>query len=180
MNMKGARVRGVYGKPWSKLAQEPIRITPEVLDRLGRAIVDAIVLEAKKDLAKEGRTPPGKPEGLPNTPRFFESFGYRISGGSTVEVTCSWPFIEQVTEGRKPFRMTWLTAARGGQVVPITTGPGVVIFRMVPPRLNDAWVHPGYAKHHFIRRGVEKGRAAMMEIITREAAATFLKGDPFR
>lgn len=177
--MKGARVVGIYGKPWSKLAHEPIPITRDVLERLGAAIVDAIVTEGKKDLAREGHAQRGQPEGLPNTKRFFDSFGYRISGRSTVEVTCSWPYINQIIEGRDPAPMQKLTLARGGDVVPITTGPGVVIFRVVPPKLTDAWVHPGFVKHNFVKRGVAAGRTAMLKIIAGEAASHLCRGNPF-
>jgi hypothetical protein len=178
--MKGARVRGVLGKPWSKLATEPIPITRDVLDRLGRAIVDAVVAEARKDFVREGKTARGKPEGLPDSKKFFESFDYRISGKSTVEVTCSWPYIEQITEGRDRAPMTKLTLARGGEVVPIKTGPSTVIFRIVPPSLSNAWIHPGFAKHNFINRGVAKGREEMMNIILQEGRKRLASGDPFR
>lgn len=178
--MKGARIVGIYGKPWSRIVQEPIPITHEVLERLGTAIVGAIITEGKKDLAREGRLQKGKPEGLPNTKRFFESFGYRISGRSTIEVTCSWPYIDQIIDGRDPAPMYKLTLARGGEVVPITTSPGIVIFRVVPPKLTDAWVHPGFIKHNFVKRGVAAGKIAMMNIIVDEAASHLCKGDPFR
>jgi hypothetical protein len=178
--MKGGRLVGVYGRPWSKLASEPIPITRETLARLGEAIVEAIVAEAKKDLAREGKPVRGEPEGLPNSKRFFESFGYRISGSSTVEVTCSWPYIEQIVEGRPPAPMTKLTLARGGEVVPIKTGPDTVIFRVVPPKLSNAWIHPGFARHNFVKRGVTAGKEAMLQIIAEEALTHFLKGNPFK
>lgn len=180
MSMKGARVKSVYGKPWSKLASGGIVVTREVLEQLGQAIVDAVVLEGRKDVAREGKPARGRPEGIPDSKRFFESFGYRISGKSTIEVTCSWPYIEQITEGRGPAPMTKLTLARGGDVVPIKTGPSTVIFRIVPPTLTNAWIHPGFSKHNFIKRGIAKGREDMMEVLVHEAQKQLSAGDPFR
>jgi hypothetical protein len=177
MAMKGARIRGVYGKPWSQMAREPIPITPQVLNRLGQAIVDAIVQEGKKDLAREKS---GKQEGLPHSKRFFDSFGYRISGKSTVEVTCTWPTIAQIIEGSPPGQMQKLTLALGGDVVPIKTGPSTVIFRVVPPKLADAWIHPGFSRHNFIKRGIDRGRKEMMAVIIQEATEYLFSGDPLR
>ena len=101
-----ARLRRVYGKPWSKMAGD-IEITPELLHKLGQALVDAIVAEARKDLIKQGRQPTkkGEPEGIPATDNFFESFDYRIVGASTIEITSEWDRIEQITEGRREYRM---------------------------------------------------------------------------
>lgn len=178
--MKGARLVGVYGKPWSRMAQDGIPLSRRVLERLGQAIVDAIVGEAKKDLAKERSRAKGSPEGVPNSQKFFDSFGYQIVGTSTVAVTCSWPYIQQIVEGRDKAPMRKLTLARGGEVVPIRTSPSTVIFRVVPPKLSGAWVHPGFARHTFIRRGVAKGRETMAMIIQQEVQAHLMAGDPFR
>lgn len=177
--MAGRHIGGAYGKPLSRLVNRPIEMTPAVLARLGQVLVDAIVVEAKKDFAKQGRTP-GAPEGLPDSKTFFDSFHYRVVGKSTVEVYSDWPYIQQVIEGRDPFPMTWLTRESGVTVVPILKDGGEVLFRTAPLRKGDAWVHPGFARHTFVQRGLQKGRKRMAEIATEEAIKTLSGGDLLR
>ena len=180
---KGAklRARGVYGKPWSRLVGEKLEITPEILGRLGQALVDAVVEEARKDFAKQGRrpTPRGKPEGLPASDSFFESFDWKIIGKSTVVVTSTWPWLEQLKDGRDPYKMTWLTRPKGVYKVPFPQDDGTVLIRMAPLTLKDAWIHPGFARHTFLERGVRKGRKRMAEIVGQELVREMARGDPF-
>jgi len=167
------RIRGVYGGPWARLAGTEIPLSRETLNRLGQAIVDSIVKEAKKDLAKQGRspTPKGQPEGLPSTGSFFDSFGFRIRGKKTVEITSKWPWIHQIRDGRPPYKMTWLTQQKGVYQVPMPQPDGTVLVRMAPLQTKDAWIHPGFARHTFLQRGVKKARDEMAKIIGEEAKA---------
>lgn len=182
MNPKGARIRGVYGKPWSRMAGKDIILDGKLLRRLGQVLVDAVVSEARVDFAKQGKSPkpPGQPEGIPKTEDFFKSFSFRVSGRSTIEVICTWPYIEQLTEGRDPYPMTWLTRSNGVNVVPILKGNGTVLFRMAPLKTQDAWIHPGFARHTFLQRGIKRGRENMAQIVTQEATRQMMEGDPFR
>ena len=135
----------------------------------------------RNDLAKQGGrpTPRGKPVGLPATEDFFESFDYRISGRSTVEITSTWPWAVQLTEGRDPYPMDWLTMQKlKGKPVPIIKRDGTVIVRMAPFRAGDYWIHPGFAKHTFIERGVRKARKELATIMMHEAARMLAEGDP--
>jgi hypothetical protein len=172
-------LRGVYGKPWSKMAGD-IPMTKELLNRLGEALVESVVKEAKIDLAKQGIPSRGKPAGIPNKDEsFFDSFSYQIVGKSTIEILSSWPWIEQLTEGRKPFKMWWLThGQRMGRAVPLVQRDGTVLFRMAPLSLENAWIHPGFAKHTFVQRGVRKGREAMAQVMKEEIWAMLQSGDP--
>jgi hypothetical protein len=176
------RVKGVYGKPWSKMVGQKIEINPVLLRRLARTLVKAVVEEAKKDFAKQGRkpTPKGKPEGIPASDSFFDSFGYRILGKSTIVITSTWPWIHQITEGRDRYRMTWLTEANRIYQVPFPQPDGTVLVRMTPFRIADAWIHPGFARHTFLARGIRKGRKRMAEIVGKEALKELKKGDPSR
>ena len=175
-----AGVRRVYGKPWSKLAQG-MNLDRKTLQRLGRALVRAIRMEAARTVARQkGLKIEGSPESLPDTPRFLDSFGYRIVGRSTVEITCTWPFIEQLIEGRDPYRMVWLTQQAGIGKVPMTQPDGTVIIRTTPRQMSDAWIHPGWARHTFIERGVKRGRDRMAEIIVKEVGRQLAAGDPFK
>jgi hypothetical protein len=157
-----------------------VPITPQMLKRLGKALVDAVVAEAKKDLAKRGQVARGQPLGLPRDESFFDSFGFQVVGKSTVEITCSWPWIEQHVDGRTPYRMEWLTQEKGAYRVPMVQSDGTVIVRMAPLRTNQAWIHPGFARHTFLERGVEKGREKMAEVIAEEVIAMLASGDPTR
>lgn len=179
---RGARIKGVYGKPWSRMVSEGISLDAKMLHRLGRVLVESVVEEARVDFAKQGRAPkpPGKPEGIPNTEDFFKSFHHRLTGTSTIEILSTWPYIDQVIEGRDPYPMPWLTRSRGVDVVPILKGDGVVIYRTAPLKIQDAWIHPGFARHTFLQRGIKKGREKMAQIIAAEATRALMKGNPFR
>jgi hypothetical protein len=175
-------VRRVYGKPWSQMAGE-VPVTRELLNRLGEALVESVVKEARKDLAKQGNRPVPRgqgPVGLPSTDSFFDSFDYQIRGKSTIEITSSWPWVEVHLEGRPPQRMEWLTQERGVFKVPIVKQDGTVIIRTAPLRSPEAWIHPGFARHTFLERGIRKGRERMADIVGEEVIAMLMKGDPTR
>lgn len=187
------RVKGVYGTPWSKLIGEQAVIGRAELEILGKVMVEAVVAEAKKDFAKQGgkRTRRGKPEGIPGPgpfpthtthiePQFFDSFDYEIVGQRTVVITSTWPWIDQITEGRRPFKMKWLTRANGVNAVPIVTHGGTVIVRMAPLTAADAWVHPGFARHTFIQRGIRKGRKKAAKEVAKMITEKLGQGNPLR
>jgi len=176
-----ARLKGVYGKPWSKMAGD-VELTPELLKRLGEELLKSVVAEARVDLAKQGHspTPKGQPEGIPATPNFFESFDYRIVGRSTIEITSEWDWIEEITEGRDSYQMTWLSGERGVRQVPMMQSDGTVLVRMAPFKTSDAWIHPGFAKHTFVQRGIKKARKKMAQMVMREFMERLAQGDPTR
>jgi len=159
---------------------DKIPIDQKILNRLGQAMVDAVVVEAKKDLAKQGRspTPQGQPEGIPATDNFFESFGYKIIGKSTIALTSTWPWIEEVVEGREPYRMTWLTRSNRVYKVPFPQPNGTVLIKTAPLKTADAWIHPGFARHTFLERGVRRARKEMAKIVAKEAVKMLKKGNP--
>jgi len=175
------RVRGVLKGPFSKLlnSRGAFVLDTNILRRLGLAAVKAVVAEAKKDFAKQGKSPhhKGQPEGLPDShgdtirPGFFDSFSFRIRGESTIEVVSTWPWIKGITEGVDAFSMRKHTQSNPkltGKPIPLLQGNGEVIFRMAPLSTGKLWVHPGIAKHTFIERGVRKARERMAEIIAAE------------
>jgi len=174
------RVRGVYGKPWSKMAGTKIPIDRQILQRLGKAMVTAVVEEAKVDFAKQGRspTPKGQAEGIPDSDNFFESFDYKIVGKSTIVITSTWPWMEEVIEGRPPYKMTWLTRSQRVYKVPFPQRDGTVLIRTAPLKMADAWIHPGFARHTFLERGVRRARKEMAKIVAEEAKKMLRKGNP--
>lgn len=189
-----ARVKGIYGGPVSKKIDIPI--TRELLERLGKCLVDSFVKEAKKDFAKRGWSGEARDGSAP----IWDSFSYKIRGDKTVVVVSTFPDIDVLTSRDIPSRkMTWLTQEakekspnkypvtlrekRAGMkqsgrmskgerlplVVPIKDDGGKVVFRTAPLKLADAWVHPGIARFTFAQRAVRLGKAGCIEIIKGEA-----------
>jgi len=98
------RVRGTYGKPWSRLTSLPV--TKELLTQLGECIVRIFVEEATKDFAKRGWSP-RDPMGGPD---IGKSFSFNIRGASTLEITSTFYGLPELVEGDIPERkMVWLT-----------------------------------------------------------------------
>jgi hypothetical protein len=167
------RIRGVYGGAWAKLIAGDYTPGPKVLDRLGRRLVEEVINEARKDLARRSQGTDTR-VGLPDTEKFFQSFSYRVKG-SVVEVMCNWPTIDALMEGRSPFPMTWLTRDKVPGPIPIHDPTGKIIFRMAPKNPGEAWIHPGFEKHNFVRRGIEKARAEMA-VVLKDDLEAFLNG----
>jgi hypothetical protein len=138
------------------------------LDKVGKVIRDSIVKEAKKQAAADVKKSKGErrthvseedqydtdsaPEGIPRSQRFFDSFKWRVVN-TKVEIYSDWPWINQIVDGRDPYKMTWLTQAKGVDRVPFTDPTGKVKILSTPASATDAWVHPGFAKHDFIQKG---------------------------
>ncbi len=162
-------LRTAYSKPWTAILNETAS-SPALLDGVGKLLVKFIVLEARADLAKQGNkpTPVGSPEGIPNSERFFESFYYQRRTRRTVDVLSSWPWIDQIIEGRKAFRMKWLTRTAGRTNIPLKTQPysqGRTIVRAAPLRPEDAWIHPGFKKHNFVDRGFRRAKNSVDQMV---------------
>jgi hypothetical protein len=163
--MASKKVRGSYAGTLTKKLDKDgnYKLSKDMLHKYGKHLVDYIKIEAKKDMAR--RSTPGGPVGLPNSPRFWNSFHYRIKGTSTVEIYSTWPWIEGLIEGRKAGPMRAHTQANPkltGKVIPFYKD-GVVIFRMAPSRGGKLWIHPGIARHTFIERAVRKCRKALKD-----------------
>jgi hypothetical protein len=159
MAKPSAKLKQTRGKTWVGLKQEDF-LTPPFMEKLGGFLLGAILLEARKDFAKQGGrpTPEGVPEGIPASEKFFQSFSYKVDG-NTIEIHSTWPWIEQITEGRKSYPMEWLTQVEGVSRVPMAgKQPGTVLIRSTPGLMQKPWVHPGFRKHNFLRRGYEKAR----------------------
>lgn len=161
------RVRGVLGGPFGKLLGGDIPVDRKTLEELGEILIKHIVVEARKDLLKQGMapTPRGQPEGLPTSGNFLKSFSFRIRGQTTLEILSTWPFLRQATEGREPYKMVWLTQEQGVRAVPMVQPDGTVLVRTAPFTTQEAWIHPGFARHTFINRAVRKARQEMAMLI---------------
>lgn len=162
------------------MAGTKITLTRQDLEDLGREMVKCVVEEARKDLVKQNKrpTPQGQPEGLPTSESFFESFGYRIKGASTVEITSTWPWVEAHIEGRPSYFMRWLTRSNGVHRVPMVQSNGTVLVRTAPLTTANAWIHPGFARHTFLARGIKRGREYAAKMVTQKALEMLRQGDP--
>ncbi len=173
------KVKSIYRSPLSKGSD--VTMTRDDMMTLGRSMVAHVVREARMDFKRFGLVKrKGDPAGIPDTEEFFRSFGFVLGSENTVSLTCSWPTIDALINGRDPFKMTWLTQERGVSVVPMKGTGNVVLFRSTPLKLADAWVHPGVRKHNFIRRGLDKAKAEVMKTLKERAVGTVLSGDFLR
>lgn len=194
------RLRGVLSGPISKKLD--VVVTPELLRRLGKCLVDAFITEAKKDFAKRGWSG----EARDGSPPLWESFSFRLQGERTVEVLSSFPYLaEMVGQDTPAHKMTWLTQEakekrpesypltprerelrmpRSGRIshgdrlpliVPVKDSGGVVVFRTAPLTFQDAWVHPGIARFTFVERAMKKGKAQCLRVIQEEVLKTVVQ-----
>jgi hypothetical protein len=98
------RVKGIYGGPVGKKLDIPV--TRELLERLGKCLVDAFVREAKKDFAKRGWSGSARDESAP----IWDSFSFKIRGERTIEVLSTFPDIDVLVSRDIPPRdLEWLT-----------------------------------------------------------------------
>ena len=169
MAKSSVKLKKTQGKTWVGLDQEDF-LTRPFMERLGGFLLNAVIFEARKDFAKQGGkpTPEGAPEGIPASETFFRSFSYKVDGNS-IEIHSSWPWIEQITEGRKSYPMEWLTRSSGVSRVPMAgKQPGTVLIKSTPGMLQGAWIHPGFRKNNFVRRGYEKARRKFAQELSKQ------------
>ena len=142
-----------------KMRKAPKGITTRQLRQFGKLIVQMIQLEIQKDWGKRG---------IPKSQKFLDSFGYKVERNKIV-VYSTWHTVAGLLEGRRPYRMTWLTRERGIDVVPILLQNGEVIMRATPATASGAWIHPGYARHTFVARALKKARLAIAQVFLKQA-----------
>jgi hypothetical protein len=106
--------------------------------------------------------------GIPQTKEFKDSFSFDVTDAGDVVLKSDWPWVKRYLKERGPVRMTWLTKQGGfkGKAVPLSRPDGSVVFRSVPIKISDAWVHPAIEKYTFINRGIERGvKSARREVL---------------
>jgi hypothetical protein len=136
-----------------------VQIPPKALSRIGKEILQWIVLEAKKDAVWS--------KIVPRDPTFYESFKYKVTNGELVVFT-TWPWMDLATTGMRSRKMTWLTRPAGVKSVPFMQRDGTVVFRATPLNTANAWIHPGIARHTFIDRAFKKATRRFATIIAQE------------
>jgi hypothetical protein len=71
--------------------------------------------------------------------------------------------------------MEWLTRQAGVNAVPMKSSNGTVIIRATPALKDDAWIHPGFRKHNFVRRGYEKARRVFAQELEKQVGKILKK-----
>lgn len=136
------------------------------LQKFGEQFLSELAREIKKDVARRGDE---KGDGIPDSLEFVRSFKYKILKDG-LAISCSWPWIEPILEGKKPFKMLWLTKQRGVRFVPFVK-KGRVEIRSTPATIGKAWVHPGVARHTFIQRAFNTVAKGIAQIIAKEQSS---------
>ena len=168
------RVRGVYGTPWSKLAGQTVEINPRIMQLLGKAVLKGVQDEVRRAVALAANLKgKGKPQPLPQSAEFIESFQFRIRGSRTVEIVTNWPFAKAWEEGKEPYEMKWLMQPKV-KIVPIITSTGETILRTAPLQTEQAWIHPGFAKYNFLSKGITRGRKNAADIVREQVIIPLL------
>lgn len=130
---------------------------------LSNFLIKAVMEEANKDRAFLGQ--------LPDTPRLNYSWSVKIEG-DTMLLVSDWPWMEAYVEGKDPYPMPWLTREKGVYKVPIIQRDGTVLIRTAPLTTQDAWIHPGIARHTFLNRAFQRTINRMNEMFL-DYLATF-------
>jgi hypothetical protein len=197
------RIKRTSGKTWAKLTGKDV-FDARFLREIGELLVESIVFEAGKDFAKQGSrpTPRGEPEGIPRSLRFFDSFSYEIKGQS-VEIYTDWDeYLNQrynakikpghsvaqaITGGKNPRPFEMKGVKRPGWKRVLMVSGGTMVYRQAPGTIQtgkDAgdnrplWIHPGFQKHTFIRRGYDRARRQMDELIKKRVVKVFSETPP--
>jgi hypothetical protein len=158
------KLKATYSARWTRLVKSAGDLPRNVLEELGEIMVEEVVRAARRDAAR-ARGLQMKNQ-IPNSSEFFKSFGYRIVGKKTVEITSTWASAKDLVTGRDPFEMTWLKSTRGKRlVVPMEGDGGEGIFRTAPLTTEKGWIHPGIAKHTFIEKGMRIAKKRISERI---------------
>ena len=127
-------------------------ISKKVLEIFGDEMIKAIKEEAKRAS--------GLGTGIPRTKDFLDSFYYEISKRGAIKIKSEWQWVKKYLERKDSYDMTWLTRKSNTEkkVVPVKTKSGEVVFRPLPLRTENKWIHPAVYKLNFIEQGIEKGR----------------------
>lgn len=156
---------------WSEMSKHPMQLTSGQMHQIGKIMVACVVREAKLQSLVSSA--------IPKTPEFFRSFRYRVTPDG-VHLVCDWPSIKSLVEGKKPFRMAWLTRERGVDVVPIRQDDGTLVFRTAPLRMRNAWIHHGIARHTFIQRGIRRAHREILTYLKEDILNHLAKGNPLK
>lgn len=136
-------------------------VTKRLMEQAAKVLLNSIHREIDRERAMEAGKDGGK---LPITPKFKASFRCLVVG-KEIQIVSTWPNLDALIEGRKPYQMKWLTQQAGVDVVPMEGAHDQILFRRTPLHKEDAWWHPGYRKHEFLDRAIERAWPKMEKIL---------------
>lgn len=137
-----------------------VTLSEDVLHEIGKVMVQELSIAASKEFTRrkwsiwsgDRRT------------KITDSFKYKLVSDSSIELTSSFPGIENFVTG-----------------TPISRdSEGNIIVKRGGFQAGSAWFHPGIGRKNFLNVGLEKGREAAQKIMVNAALRQWAKGDPFR
>lgn len=142
------------------------RIPAHALKLAAKELLASVRNEIDRERALEAGKGPG---GLPRSPKFKNSFKCLVVGDE-IQIVSNWPTLDALVDGKKPYRMTWLTHQAGVNIVPMEGPNESVIYRTTPQHKGEAWMHPGFRKHEFLTRAIDRAWPKMVKIVSDEIA----------
>ena len=151
-------------KPWDLRTYRVRKNQFQNIDLRGKDISKKVIKifgeEMVKGVQEAAKKAAGLGTGIPRTKEFLDSFYYEITKGGAIKIKSDWQWVKKYLERKEPYEMKWLTRndPNKQKVVPIKTKTGEVVFRNLPMRTEQKWIHPAIYKFNFIEVGIEKGR----------------------
>jgi hypothetical protein len=142
--------------------------TQDVLKVIG----DYILMSIKEEIDRVSNLG----QGIPRNSQFKESFFYEIKkdtkGVLRLYLHSDWRWVGRYLSDRGEIEMKWLTGLKNNrgkrQTIPIKDKKtGEMVFRNVPLKTKNAWVHPAINKYNFIENGIEKGQRRAIPVISK-------------
>lgn len=142
--------------------------TQDVLKVIG----DYILMAIREEIDKVSNLG----QGVPRSRQFKDSFFYEIKkdtkGILRLYLHSDWMWVGRYLRERGEIEMKWLTGLRNNrgkrQTIPIKDKKtGKMVFRNVPLRTKNAWVHPAINKYNFIENGIKKGQIRSVPVISK-------------
>lgn len=116
---------------------------------IGRKFVQFIRDEIQADYRRRGWSA---------SRRITNSISYVVrEGNEAIEIYSTIPNIQQIIEGAKPYRMTWIKRSNKRPIIPIWDRKSKQVrFRYAPE--TSRWVHPGVRRMLFMERARKRIR----------------------
>jgi hypothetical protein len=142
--------------------------TEDVLKVIG----DYILMGIREEIDKVARFG----SGVPRNNQFKDSFFYEIKNDSKgilrLYLHSDWLWVGRYLKERGDIEMKWLTGLKNSrgkrQTIPIKDKKtGKMVFRNVPLKTKNAWVHPAINKYNFIENGIKKGQMRSIPVIAK-------------